>query len=126
MAKVIPPFPLTASPGSALLAKWYEDLRNLLNAGASWALLNFSGSNLTDIVTRNHNDLQNIQGGNPGEYYHLTNSQYLTATTVKTKAGAIVVGDIPLSTWAVYKDTSGGTLKLYANDGGVLKSVALV
>jgi len=41
-------------------------------------------------------------------------------------AGVIVLADIPAGTWAVYKDTSGGTLKLYANDGGVLKSVAIV
>jgi hypothetical protein len=33
--------------------------------------------------------------------------------------------DIPAGTWAVWKDTSGGTVKLYYNDGGSLKSVTL-
>ena len=32
--------------------------------------------NLTHITTRNHNDLQNIQGGNSTERYHLTAAQY--------------------------------------------------
>jgi len=38
--------------------------------------LGFMGSNITSIVTRNHNDLTNIQGGTPGQYYHLTASDY--------------------------------------------------
>jgi hypothetical protein len=31
--------------------------------------------NLTHITIRNHNDLQNIQGGTSGQYYHLTSAQ---------------------------------------------------
>jgi hypothetical protein len=31
--------------------------------------------NLTHITTRNHNELQNIQGGTTNEYYHLTSAQ---------------------------------------------------
>lgn len=34
--------------------------------------------------------------------------------------------DIPAGTVCVWKDTAGGSIKLTANDGGVLKSVALV
>ena len=41
----------------------------------SWGKVNKTGSSLTDIATRNHNDLQSIQGGASGEYYHLTQSQ---------------------------------------------------
>ena len=40
-----------------------------------WNQLNFSGSNITDIQTRNHNDLQNIQGGAVGDYQHLTSAE---------------------------------------------------
>lgn len=43
----------------------------------------------------------------------------------KTKAGVPTTTDIPQGQWAVYKDTSGGTIKLYANDGGTIKSVTL-
>ena len=46
--------------------------------------LNFAGSNLTSIVTRNHNDLTNIQGGSPLQEYHLTLAQYNSITGLGT------------------------------------------
>jgi hypothetical protein len=46
-------------------------------------------------------------------------------TTFFSKAGAPTATDIPAGTWAIYKDTTGGTLKIYANDGGTIKSVTL-
>lgn len=121
----------------------------------TWANINFIGSNITSIVSRAHNNMQSFQGGAAGEYYHLTAAQYsaLTAgphnnlatiqggilterfhltsaeatraTTVLSKAGLPVAADIPAGIWAVYKDTTGGSIRLWANDGGVLKSVAL-
>lgn len=42
------------------------------------------------------------------------------------KAGAAVAADIPASTWALIHDSSGGTTKLVYNDGGTLRTVALV
>jgi len=66
--------------------------------------LNFTASNLTSIVTRNHNDTQNTQGGSSGERYHLTEAQHtgvtaggnftksvtdsITAGATQTQAGA--------------------------------------
>ena len=47
-----------------------------------WSYINKAGSNLTDIVTRNHNDLQNVQGGNGTEEYHLTNSEHSNLTSI--------------------------------------------
>ena len=59
--------------------------RMLSNPGAlTWTLLDFSGSNLTDLATRNHNDLQSVQGGAAADYYHLTLVQH----TDLTDAGA--------------------------------------
>ena len=46
-------------------------------------------------------------------------------TQYYTKAGVPTAADIPPGFFAIYKDTSGGTLKIYANDGGVIKSVTL-
>jgi hypothetical protein len=43
-----------------------------------------------------------------------------------SKAGAPTTTEIPAGQFRVVKDTSGGTVKLFYNDGGVLKSVALV
>lgn len=57
---------------------WFRILRDsLVTAGAyAWSLINFSGSNIKDIETRNHNDLQNVQGGATSQKYHLTASSY--------------------------------------------------
>lgn len=46
------------------------------SAGIAWSLVDKTGSNLTDIQTRNHNDLQNIQGGSSADYNHLTTDQF--------------------------------------------------
>lgn len=51
--------------------------RRLTQAGQIlWESVDKTGSNLTDIETRNHADLQSLQGGTTNEYYHLTSSEY--------------------------------------------------
>ena len=78
MANKIPPAPIGALPGSSYWNDWVEKLRNLVNSGSIvqlWSSINFTGSNITDIVTRNHNNLQSFQGGTAGEYYHMTSAQ---------------------------------------------------
>lgn len=79
MANKIPPAPVGTLPGSSYWNDWYEKLRNLINSGTIsqlWASIDFTASNITDIVTRNHNNLQSFQGGTAGEYYHLTAAEY--------------------------------------------------
>jgi len=44
---------------------WYD--------GSTWVEFPPPITNLTDLTTRNHNDLQNIQGGTTAQYYHLKN-----------------------------------------------------
>lgn len=72
--------PLAPPPPSKdpILDRWLWLLwRRLTQAGQIlWGTIDTSGSNLTDIETRNHNDLQTIQGGTTDEYYHLTASEY--------------------------------------------------
>ena len=65
--------------------QWREWLRRtyvrVAEAGQIlWSQLDFTGSNLTDLVTRLHKDLQGLQGGAIGEYYHMTLSQNSTLT----------------------------------------------
>lgn len=48
------------------------------------------------------------------------------AVYVISKAGAPTTTDVPAGEARVVKDTTGGTVKLFYNDGGTLKSVALV
>ena len=65
------------------LTRWLFLLWKRINsaAGMAWGLIDKTSSNLTDIETRNHNDLQTIQGGTANEYYHLTGAQN-TALTI--------------------------------------------
>jgi hypothetical protein len=51
-----------------------------------------------------------------GHYYNLH---------TRTKAGTPTTSDIPDGYWMIYKDTSGGSIRLWVNDGGTMKSVTL-
>lgn len=89
MAK-LPPQPVGVPPGSSYWNDWYEKLRLLVEQATTAVInfvdLNFTGSNLTSIQTRNHNDLQNIQGGAAGEYNHLTNAQVAAIAAIPVGA----------------------------------------
>lgn len=69
MADILPPSPTDAPFGSYNWQDWYIKVRNAINAAASisWSqITNFTGSNLTQIVTRSHQSLQNILGNGVG------------------------------------------------------------
>lgn len=73
----LPPPPINDKPGSFAWLEWYRQLRNYVSTSGSvpWYIINFAGSNITDIATRLHSSLQGIQGGTAGEHYHLTAAQ---------------------------------------------------
>jgi len=78
-----PPPPVDTTPGSPWLEKWFFDIWIWVKGLAGkFTDLDFIGSNITSILTRNHNDLQNFQGGSASgdtgaaEYYHATFSRY--------------------------------------------------
>ncbi len=53
---------------------WFNRMRDALSrlgTSLTWSVLDKTGSKLTDIETRNHSDLQNIQGNT----FHITSSQ---------------------------------------------------
>ena len=78
MAYTLPPPPINDKPGSFTWLEWYRQLRNYVSTSGSvpWYIINFAGSNITDIANRNHGNLQGLQGGTTGERYHLTADQY--------------------------------------------------
>lgn len=84
----LPPPP----PSNSVLDRWLNLLwRKFTAAGElAWSLIDKTGSNLTDIETRNHNDLQSFDGGTAGEYYHLTSVEY-----TGTGTGVFVRQDSP-------------------------------
>ena len=77
MAILIPPPPHGGDESTQ--QDWFVRIRNAINklgTSITWAILDKTGSNLTDIVTRNHSDLQNIQGGT----HHLSSTDYTDLT----------------------------------------------
>lgn len=128
MAGGLPPPPTRAADGSFAWTSWYNQLYTLLSTSGSvsWSLVNKAGSSLADLQQRAHSMLTGILGTGT---YHVSQTEATRITaciTTQTKAGIPTTSDIPAGNWAIYKDTSGGSIKLYANDGGTIKSVALV
>lgn len=82
MATGLPPPPINDQPGSFTWLEWYRQLRNYISTNGSvpWYVINFAGSNITDIATRDHDQLQNLDGGTAGEHYHLTAAEYAALT----------------------------------------------
>lgn len=65
----------TAEDGQILF-----DQLSLEDGEIPWIKVSKTGSNLTDIETRRHRDLQDLQGGTTAEYYHLTAAQHTEIT----------------------------------------------
>lgn len=74
----LPPPPVNDQPGSFTWMEWYRQLRNYVSTSGSvpWYIINFAGSNITDIAARDHGNLQGLQGGTAGQHYHLTAAQH--------------------------------------------------
>lgn len=49
----------------------------------------------------------------------------IAKNTVTSMAGYPTAAQIPAGTWAVYKDTTSGDIRVWTNDGGVMKSSPL-
>jgi hypothetical protein len=78
MASKLPPLPVGVAPGSGYWNDWYEKLRKIIN----------------DLIGGvGHNTLAGLQGGQAGEYYHLTQAEH----------ASIVAG---LDSWTYVKLTS--------------------
>lgn len=78
MSNSLPPAPIKDPMGSYTWEEWFRKLRNRTVeslTSVSWSGIDFTGSNITSIVSRDHNNLTNIQGGTSAEYYHLTSNQ---------------------------------------------------
>lgn len=63
MADIVPPFPVGAPFDSYNAVDWYQKVRIAINnsSNISWGqITDFSGSDLSQLVTRNYSDLQGI------------------------------------------------------------------
>jgi hypothetical protein len=61
----------------------------------------------------------------PTALVSLAEQSGLEIVNAKSAAGAPTVANIPAGVSEVWKNTGDGTVKLYYNDGGTLKSVTL-
>jgi hypothetical protein len=78
MANQLPPIPNNPITDIFVWRDWFYAVSQLLSqqAAIAWTSIDFTGSNLRDIVTRQHNALQDIQGGIANQYYHLSAAEY--------------------------------------------------
>jgi hypothetical protein len=122
------PPPLHTPITSPLWKRYFERLSNQLGGAQQGQLgyftgLNFTGSNITSIATRTHNDLQTHQGGSSGERYHLTAAQYTGITAggnfTKSVTDSITAGatQTQVGATALTKDINRVTTVGADNDG---------
>ena len=125
MATGLAPPPQRADSGDFNWVAWQNQLYQFLTVtgDVSWTRVNKAGSSLNDLQNKDHAYTTNQLGGGS---YHLSSTQYTRVSSVISKAGDPTTSDISSGQWAIYKNTSSGTVKLWANDGGTMKSVALV
>ena len=122
------PPPLHVPITSNLWKRYFERLSTQLGGTTEGGVgyyngLNFTGSNITSILTRNHNDTQNTQGGSSGERYHLTAAQHTGVTAAgnftKSVTNSITAGatQTQAGATALTKDINRVTVVGADNDG---------
>ncbi len=117
---VLPPPPVQDAQGSYAWLDWYRQLRNYISQTGSvpWSVIDFAGSNITSIASRSHQNLQALQGGTTGEYYHLTSAEYsalvTSAHTVQTVSVDTTLSDSYRTTIV---NATGKTMTLPAASG---------
>jgi len=110
------PPPQTGGPTDGWL---YLLWRRLTQAGQIlWSSLDFTGSNLTDLATRNHADLQNI---NTASYTHLTATNHTDLTdagdsTLHYHASDRDSANFTGANWTDLTDAGDSTLHYHAAD----------
>lgn len=92
----LPPPPINDKPGSFTWLEWYRQLRNYVSTSGSvpWYIINFAGSNITDIAQRNHANLQGLQGGTAGEHFHFTQAQHSNLNSSAPEFDSLVLSNV--------------------------------
>ena len=127
--------PLTPPPREAVAdtkqwRDWFYGVYAYATQGGQQSFngLNFLGSNITSIVTRDHNDLTNIQGGTLTDRQHLTSTQvsslvltsgsYLNPSWITGIPYSVLTGTVP--TWN--QNTTGTAATITGVYSGTLTS----
>jgi hypothetical protein len=109
MAVQLPPIPNNPITDVFVWRDWFFKVSQLLvqQASIAWTSLDFTGSNLQDIQTRQHNALQSIQGGIASQFYHLTAAEYATVQAFPTLPLSIANGGTGATTAATARTNLG-------------------
>ena len=91
----LPPPPTHSPEGSFAWLDWYNKLQRFFSTGGiiPWASIDFSGSNLADIVNKPHNILSGMQGGTVGEFFHLTAAEYAALGNSVPNTRQVIAGN---------------------------------
>lgn len=115
-------FPQPPGPGENDITSpawliWFQNLRNytLNPQNVHWGNIDLTGSNLNQLVTRNHNDLQSVQGGSSNNYWHLTQAIY-NVVSVNT-------GQRTISASTTLSGTTDHTILVNASGGAVIPTL---
>jgi hypothetical protein len=135
MALTLPPPPTQAEPGTPVWNDWFRRLQLALSSasGVAWGAIDKTGSSLGDLAIRLHSSLTGVQGTGSNHVSSaenamltaLTASPVITVIQMQSAASDPTTAQIPNTYWAIYKNTTTNAVKLWVNDGGTLKSVAL-
>lgn len=93
---VYPP-PVQDPMNSQAWLEWFRRVNLQLDeiGAVSWSNIIFAGSDITDIAARAHNNLQTIDGGTGGQYYHLTSAQHSNLTGNSIQFPSYTVAGVP-------------------------------
>ena len=127
MATGLPPPPTRSEQGSFAWTAWYNSLYTWISTTGSlaWDQVNKAGSSIADLAARGHNLLTGILGTGA---YHVSSTEATRLTAfhaVNSSASDPGTGGVPDGYWAIYRHTGTGTVKLWVNIGGVMKSVTI-
>jgi hypothetical protein len=118
MAQVNPKMPPASDTNFSSVAwqRFFHDLfaRVTLASMIAWTQISTVGSNLTDLATRNHNDLQNSQGGSATEEYHLTAADYTglgTGLVVRQSTVSLLISVISATATDIF-GAAGATISI--------------
>jgi hypothetical protein len=138
MAYPLPPIPNQPVSDVHEWRDWFFKLYQQVggqNAPNLWNNIDFTGSNITAIQTRNHNDLQGLQGGNSTgtEYYHLSSIEYGALTNYTNSISSITVTASPftyqnVSTYNQSVIITGGVVSLadFSRDNTTFYTISTV
>ena len=111
MASISPP-PIQDAMGSQRWIDWFNRINREIESptGVTWSNIDFTGSNITSIVNRDHNDLGAFDGGTTGERFHLTESEHTALTGNSVSVPSTTVSGAPSAS------TEGAGAIIYVSD----------